>query len=76
MTSIRNTFVVSTALLLGLSLSSAFAQKEGGAPNKKDVYAELAKAPKKAASRRNPLENDPEAVAAGANLFAQHCALQ
>ena len=38
------------------------------------VYAELGKAPKKAASRRNPLAADPEAVAAGGKLFALHCA--
>jgi len=38
------------------------------------VYAELQKAPKKAQERRNPLENDPDAVAAGAILFEQHCA--
>jgi mono/diheme cytochrome c family protein len=37
------------------------------------VYAELAKAPEKARAKRNPLENDPEAVAAGRNLFEQHC---
>ena len=45
-------------------------------PAKKDncVYSELAKAPPKAAARRNPLEHDPEAVAAGGKLFAQHCA--
>jgi mono/diheme cytochrome c family protein len=38
------------------------------------VYEELQKAPEKARSRTNPLENDPEAVAAGAILFEQHCA--
>jgi mono/diheme cytochrome c family protein len=38
------------------------------------VYAELAKAPKKAAVRQNPLEHDPDAVAAGGKLFALHCA--
>jgi mono/diheme cytochrome c family protein len=38
------------------------------------VYDEIAKAPKKAAARRNPLAADPDAVAAGANLFDQHCA--
>ncbi len=38
------------------------------------VYAELAKVPAKAAGRHNPLEADPEAVAAGAKLFEQHCA--
>lgn len=40
----------------------------------KSVYAELAKVPAKAAARRNPLEADPEAVAAGDKLFEQHCA--
>jgi mono/diheme cytochrome c family protein len=39
-----------------------------------DTYAELRKAPEKAANRRNPLENDPEAAAAGKLLFADHCA--
>jgi mono/diheme cytochrome c family protein len=39
-----------------------------------DTYAELRKAPEKAVSRTNPLENDPEAVAAGKLLFADHCA--
>ena len=38
------------------------------------VYEELAKAPGKARDRRNPLDNDPQAVAAGRNLFEQHCA--
>jgi len=31
-------------------------------------------APKKARERTNPLESDPDAVAAGAILFEQHCA--
>ena len=46
------------------------------APNYKAdarVYAELAKAPDKATAKRNPMENDPDAVAAGQNLFKQHC---
>jgi mono/diheme cytochrome c family protein len=38
------------------------------------VYAELAKAQKKAVARRNPLESDPDAVLAGGKLFDQHCA--
>ena len=41
---------------------------------KESVYAEIAKAPEKARARRNPLETDPDAVAAGRNLFEQHCA--
>jgi mono/diheme cytochrome c family protein len=38
------------------------------------IYAELQKAPEKARNRANPLQNDPQAVAAGALLFEQHCA--
>jgi mono/diheme cytochrome c family protein len=38
-----------------------------------DVYAELGKAPEKARNRVNPLENDPDAVAAGRLLFVDHC---
>jgi mono/diheme cytochrome c family protein len=39
-----------------------------------NTYAELEKAPEKSKSRPNPLENDPEAVAAGRLLFEDHCA--
>lgn len=39
-----------------------------------DTYAELRKAPDKAVNRPNPMENDPEALAAGKLLFADHCA--
>jgi len=37
-------------------------------------YAELQKAPEKARNRPNPLQSDPDAVAAGCILFEQHCA--
>src|SRR5712664_1838287 len=37
------------------------------------VYADLAKAPEKARAKRNPFEKDPDALAAGQNLFEQHC---
>ena len=65
------------AALLGFAPCLASAQKgkkDAYSPEKKDVYAELAKAPAKAERRRNPLERDPEAVAAGGKLFDQHCA--
>lgn len=38
------------------------------------VYSELAKAPAKESARTNPLESDPEAIAAGNKLFHMHCA--
>jgi len=68
------TVVTATFLALAVSLSSA--QKDGVPAWKKgpNVYAELEKAPKKAVNRHNPMESDPDAVAAGANLFDQHCA--
>jgi mono/diheme cytochrome c family protein len=64
-------------LVLGASLSSP--QKSDSVPAKSgqknaSVYAELSKAPEKVRDRRNPLEKDPDAVAAGRNLFEQHCA--
>jgi cytochrome c oxidase cbb3-type subunit 3 len=40
----------------------------------RDTYAELRNVPDKAAARPNPLENDPDAVAAGRLLFRDHCA--
>ena len=64
-----------SAILLLLALGVVTAQTNS-VPARKDnsVYAELTKAPKKAAARNNPLEHDPDAVAAGGKLFASHCA--
>lgn len=42
--------------------------------NDEPVEAVLARVPVKARAKRNPLENDPEAAAAGRKLFSQHCA--
>ena len=63
------------AILLLLALGVVTAQTNS-VPARKDnsVYAELTKAPKKATARPNPLEHDPDAVAAGGKLFALHCA--
>jgi mono/diheme cytochrome c family protein len=69
--------VVASSFFAVLAVSLTAARNEGPAPaNKKDnsIYAELAKAPKKAVARRNPLENDPDALAAGGRLFELHCA--
>ena len=65
-----------------LALSIVLAQSQNsdksptGAVPKYDpaIYAELQKAPEKARNRANPLQNDPDAVAAGAVLFEQRCA--
>lgn len=37
-------------------------------------YEEIKKAPDKARAKRNPLEKDPDAIAAGRMLFEQRCA--
>jgi len=78
--------VIATALAISISFLAvsvvlAHTQNAGdklaaGAAPKYDpvVYAELQKAPEKARNRPNPLQNDPDAVAAGAILFGQHCA--
>ena len=64
------------AFLIAVFLAAprAVAQNEAPAHFDKSVYDELSKAPAKAMRKRNPLEHDPEAVAAGAKLFDQHCA--
>jgi mono/diheme cytochrome c family protein len=75
---IRSAITDRAALIMAASLllSVAHAQTGNSAAQgpEKSVYAELGKVPAKAAARRNPLESDPEAVAAGAKLFEQRCA--
>jgi mono/diheme cytochrome c family protein len=78
MTSNRTSIVIviSAAWAFAVAAPLVAAQKEKASPswmNDSLVYAELTKAPKKAVVRRNPLKNDRDAVAAGANLFDQHC---
>ena len=67
--------LAATAALLCVSMALAQREKPPAPKYHKDalVYAELSKAPQKARAKRNPLERDPDAVAAGRNLFEQHC---
>ena len=65
--------LVVCSMLLAISVG-ATAQNQKKSVRGEEVYAELGKAPDKARSRVNPLENDAEAVAAGRLLFADHCA--
>jgi len=68
-----------SAVLLGASLlCTAKAQLSKGlaatkAARTESVYSEIAKAPEKARAKHNPLEKDPDAVAAGRILFEQRC---
>jgi len=72
------TRITSLAIAVALSVFVipivSIAQQDQSASSANSIYVELAKAPKKAAARRNPLERDAEAPAAGAQLFARHCA--
>jgi mono/diheme cytochrome c family protein len=60
-----------------LIASVAFAQQGGSPPHSYQgdprVYADLTKAPEKARAKRNPFEEDPDAIRAGQNLFERHC---
>lgn len=69
----------SAFLLSSAFLSSLQGQERSKAAEKQNtktesVYAEIGRAPDKARAKRNPLEKDPEAVAAGRILFEQRCA--
>lgn len=59
--------------MLGLS-ALLFVVSLGQARPEKDINEnQMAKAPEKWKVRANPLEHDPDAVAAGKKLFGQHC---
>jgi mono/diheme cytochrome c family protein len=81
MTSLRRFNLQSSVLAAALALvfTPVFAPgasdtKEKSEHQNHQDYAELAKVPQKARARPNPLASDPEAVASGRKLFAQHCA--
>jgi len=65
---------ISAVALMLMILAAGFAQNPKAHRKHAPVYAELAKVPRKAAARPNPLATDPDAVAAGAKLFDLHCA--
>jgi mono/diheme cytochrome c family protein len=64
-----------TTLLAGASVGLTQENSCLSKSSKRDayVYAELARAPEKALSKRNPLEQNPNAAAAGRLLFERHC---
>lgn len=60
--------------LLFASLGLVLPAQDGNKQKEKEsVYAELAKVPEKSHQMKNPLTNDPDASAAGAVLFEEHC---
>jgi mono/diheme cytochrome c family protein len=61
--------------LVILNITLALAQSENPTPSGSTTwdYSALAKVPAKAQTRHNPLDGDPDAVAAGRKIFAEHC---
>jgi len=67
--------VLVIAGLLVIEVALAFGQMEHpvAVKSRKWNYAAMAEVPERARRKRNPLENDPDAVAAGRKLFQQRC---
>lgn len=66
-------------LATNLFLPNAFGQQNARSatkqkPSVESAYTEMTKVPEKAWARRNPLEKDPDAIAAGRILFDLRCA--
>lgn len=71
--------VLTTFLFISSIFLSVAAQQPGisvsrNDPKAESVYSEIGKAPEKARAKPNPLEKDPNAIAAGRILFEQRCA--
>lgn len=61
-------------VLLGALASGGLHAQLSKSPNYEPVEAVLRRVPEKARAKNSPLENDPEAAAAGRKLFEEHCA--
>ena len=75
----RAAVFTSVPLIAAFFFSSAFGQENTSRATKQEpsadvLYSEIRKAPEKARAKRNPLDKDPDAVAAGRILFEQRCA--
>ena len=71
--------LTSILLIVAFFLPPAFGQDNANTATEKKssaqpMYSEIGKAPEKARAKRNPLEKDPDVVAAGRILFKQRCA--
>lgn len=78
-TGVRRCMMSLIVSLLTLGVYVSLAHGDDSVPTDHDHlhhhhFAEFAKVPEKARVRLNPLESDPESVAAGRKLFSQHCA--
>jgi mono/diheme cytochrome c family protein len=60
--------------LLAASIAAASSSTHNHKSDDRGVWLDIARAPVKARSLKNPYEGQPDAVAAGEKLFRQHCA--
>ena len=67
------TFVAISFLAFATLALILQAQEVGKGREAKSVYDELQKVPEKYRAKENPMAKDPQAVAAGAVLFEEHC---
>ena len=65
--------LIAAALAL-ISLTAAAAAARNRSVDRRGVLQAIAQAPAKARTWRNPYDNQPGAVDAGAKLYRQHCA--
>lgn len=74
---LRRSGIISLAFVCLLTLDLAWAlARKGNSTEPKDRgwdFGALAKVPERERAKHNPLENDPDAQAAGRKLFDQHC---
>jgi len=61
-------------ILASVCLPAANSSPEPPAKDHEPIGAVLARVPPKARAKRNPLENDAQALLGGRKLFDQHCA--
>lgn len=72
--SVLTTFLLFSSIFLSVSAQQPGIPVSGNDLKVESVYSEIGKAPEKARAKRNPLEKDPDAIAAGRILFEQRCA--
>ncbi|HEY1676269.1 MAG TPA: c-type cytochrome [Candidatus Sulfotelmatobacter sp.] len=63
-----------SSLLIGAAVVCAGLLADYSSAAESNPYAELTKVPAKESARANPLEHDPDAIAAGGKLYGMHCA--
>lgn len=72
--SVLTTLLFFSSIFLSVAAQQPSISVSRNDPQAESVYSEIGKAPEKARAKRNPLEKDPNAIAAGRILFEQRCA--